>query len=322
MNMKKIYFVITVALAFGIAMVPEIVLAAEDGVGHYIPGAFADFSTMAPESGGAFMDWYLHYNGSVNISKQIEFGGIVAAGARAAENVELFGLAYTLPCAILGGKYTAALVADYIWEDVTGTFTGPFGRSLTRTDATSGVGDTIIIPFWLGWNKGECKWNTQLNIYAPTGAFDVGQLANTGLNYWTFEPMVSFSAISRKIGLEVSFNAALDFNTNNNDTNYHSGEIFHFDGTIAEHLPLCTWGIFGVGVNGYYWKQFSPDAGSGAKLGSFETLQTGVGPVLSYISPPFCGNHTIVAEVKWLPQIDTRYTLSGNYVWGKLSLTF
>jgi hypothetical protein len=59
-----------------------------------------------------------------------------------------------------------------------------------------------------------------------------------------------------------------------------------------------------------------------ATLGSFETLMTGVGPAVSYISPQFCGGHTVVAEVKWLPQMDTHYTLSGNYLWVKASLSF
>jgi hypothetical protein len=43
--------------------------------------------------------------------------------------------------------------------------------------------------------------------------------------------------------------------------------------------------------------------------------------VLSYISPTFCG-HTIVAEVKWLPQTDTRYALKGDYIWAKVSFSF
>ncbi|MGO9022512.1 MAG: hypothetical protein ACLQVJ_29600 [Syntrophobacteraceae bacterium] len=47
----------------------------------------------------------------------------------------------------------------------------------------------------------------------------------------------------------------------------------------------------------------------------------GVGPVLSYISPPICG-HTLVAEVKWLPQLDTLKTLNGDYVWFKVALSF
>jgi hypothetical protein len=56
-------------------------------------------------------------------------------------------------------------------------------------------------------------------------------------------------------------------------------------------------------------------------LSSFETQMMGIGPVPSYILPPICG-HTLVAEVKWLPQTDTLKTLKGDYVWVKLGLAF
>ncbi|MDR3557394.1 MAG: transporter [Syntrophobacteraceae bacterium] len=91
---------------------------------------------------------------------------------------------------------------------------------------------------------------------------------------------------------------------------------------VVRNLPLCKLGIFGVGLNGFYWKQFTADTGSGARFGSFETFQTGVGPVVSYISPKFCGNHMVVAEVKYLPQIDTSKTLRGDYLWFKAALAF
>lgn len=128
--------------------------------------------------------------------------------------------------------------------------------------------------------------------------------------------------MGKKTGLEVTTTAGLDFNTNNNATDYQSGEVFHVDTTIAEHLPLFGCGVIGVGINGYYWKQYTGDSGSGARLGSFETLMTGVGPVISYISPKLCGGHTIVAELKWLPQMDTHYTLNGDYIWFKASFLF
>ena len=179
----------------------------------------------------------------------------------------------------------------------------------------------VLVPFWLNWTCGDFKWAVQLDVYAPTGEYNTGKLANVGLNYWTFEPMVSFSYISKKIGLELSTTAGFDFNTNNNATDYQSGDVFHIDATIAEHLPLFGHGIIGIGANAFYWKQFTADTGSGAKLGSFETEMSGIGPVLSYISPPFCG-HTIVAEVKWLPQIDTSKTLKGDYIWFKVGFAF
>ncbi|MGC9964442.1 MAG: transporter [Syntrophobacteraceae bacterium] len=320
--MWKPFVFVIVAFAFAVFLAqPSSVFAAEGGTGHYIPGALADFGDMAPTSGLAVIDWYNHYNGSIGANRQLEFGGVIAANLSATSNAEMFGAIYTFPCSIFDGKYSAGVIIPYIWMSVTGTITSPLGRPFTRTDTTSGIGDTILIPFWLGWNRGEFKWSTQLNVYAPTGDYTVGQLANVGLNYWTFEPMVSFSYISKKIGLEVTTTAGLDFNTNNNATDYQSGDVFHVDATVAEHLPLFGCGIIGIGANAFYWKQFNGDSGSGAKLGSFETQMIGIGPVVSYISPPICG-HTIVAEVKWLPQMDTLYTLKGDYVWFKVGLTF
>jgi len=319
--MKKISFVFILVFVFCTALFQGSVFAAEGGVGHYIPGALADFMDVGPTPGLALLDWYNHYEGSAGASRPIELGGVIAANISAKSNVEMVGGIYTFPCRIFGGNFSTGMIIPYMWVDVTGSITGPGGRTFTRTDTAAGLSD-IIMPFWLSWNCGDFKWAAMFNVYAPTGDYNRGQLANVGLNYWTFEPMASFSYISKKIGLEISATGGFDFNTNNDATDYQSGDVFHTDITIAEHFPLCNWGIFGVGANAFYWKQFTGDSGSGARLGSFETLMTGVGPVVSYISPKFCGNHTVVAEVKWLPQIDTSKTLKGDYVWFKAALTF
>jgi len=63
------------------------------------------------------------------------------------------------------------------------------------------------------------------------------------------------------------------------------------------------------------------DSGSGAVLGPFEGRTQGIGPVVSYVSPPICG-HTILAEVKWLHELDVNRRLSGDYVWFKAVLAF
>jgi hypothetical protein len=328
--MKKVAVTIVLTFILCVVLVQSgSAFAAESGIGHYFPGALADFGDMAPPSGFALMSWYNNYSGSVGASKQLEFGGLVAANVSATSNAEMLGAVYTSPYGILGGKFAVGVIVPYIWADVTGTITGTITlpiigtrtRTFTRSDSADGIGDITLMPFWLNWTCGDFKWAVLLDVYAPTGAYNTGQLANVGLNYWTFEPVAQFSWISKKIGLEISANAGFDFNTDNDATDYQSGDVFHLDTTIAEHLPFFGCGIIGVGANAFYWKQFTADSGSGAKLGSFETLMTGVGPVLSYISPPICG-HTLVAEVKWLPQTDTHYTLSGNYVWFKVGLAF
>jgi len=45
------------------------------------------------------------------------------------------------------------------------------------------------LAFILGWtNSVDMKYDVRLGIYAPTGEYEKGQLANAGRNYWTFEP--------------------------------------------------------------------------------------------------------------------------------------
>jgi hypothetical protein len=155
---------------------------------------------------------------------------------------------------------------------------------------------------------GDLKYDVRMGIYAPTGRFRTGRLANAGKNYWTFEPGVYLRYLSSKIGLEISAYAGMDFNTENEATDYQSGNQFHLDFTIAEHLPLFG-GFVGIGASGFYYEQVTGDSGSGARLGSFEGMAVGVGPVLSYATK-IC-QRDVVAEVKWLPELDTEKRLRG-----------
>jgi hypothetical protein len=49
-------------------------------------------------------------------------------------------------------------------------------------------------------------------------------------------------------------------------------------------------------------------------------MTAGIGPVLSYATKAH--NTDLVAEVKWLTELDTRNPLEGDYVWFKLALVF
>jgi hypothetical protein len=194
-----------------------------------------------------------------------------------------------------------------------------------RSDSDNGIGDIEFWPLMLGWAKNDFKYDVRCGIYAPSGAYDSSKLANTGLGYWTIEPEVTFSYMSAKspwsskIGTEVSLYSGVDFNTENNDTNYTSGTSLHFDLTVAQHLPL--WGGFaGIGANAFYYDQITGDSGSGARLGDFKGMTTGVGPVLSYIHP-VCDSQ-LLAELKWLPELDVDKRMKGDYIWFKLGFAF
>jgi len=119
-----------------------------------------------------------------------------------------------------------------------------------------------------------------LGIYAPTGKYEVGSIANAGKNYWTFEPAFAVSYLSSRIGLMASTHAGLDLNTRNTATDYQTGTQFHVDAMVAEHVPLFG-GSIGVGASAFYYQQIAGDSGSGAMLGNFKGRTVGVGP-----SPP------------------------------------
>ena len=310
------------ALAVMVILVPLSAHAEEGASGHYAPGANASFvDTLPSKPGLAIANFFNYYDGSASVSKQLPYGGLITAGLDATAYSDTVIALYTTPLKLLGGYYAVGAAIPFVWVEAKGEVTGPLGNTFTKRDKASGIGDITLYPFMLGWTglKGDLKSDVRLGIYAPTGNYDKGELANLGKNYWTFEPAVSLSYISSKIGLELSAFAGMDFNTENHKTDYQTGTQFHLDFTAAEHLPLFG-GVIGVGVNFFYYQQISGDSGSGATLGDLKGRTVGIGPVLSYAMKIW--KKDLVAEVKWLPEIDVKNRLEGDYIWFKLGIVF
>jgi hypothetical protein len=176
-----------------------------------------------------------------------------------------------------------------------------------------------MVPFMLGWTNGDFKYDFRSIVWAPSGEYEKGRLANPGLGYWTFTPMATFTWLSSKIGTEFSVFTGVDFNTENPEADYRSGDIFHVDATLAQHLPLAG-GFVGLGANAFYLKQFTGDSGSGAVLGAFEAQSYGVGPVASYMHK--FGSTILIVDASWLPQLSVENTTKGNFIWFKFGLVF
>jgi hypothetical protein len=321
-NMKsKLLF----SLVLATSLAPAALRAEEGGSGHYSPGAAASFIDALPGYPSfAVVNFFTYYDGSAGRDRALPFGGDLAAGLKATAYIDTIGVIYETPLRLLGGNYAAGLVIPFGSMTVQGdiTATGPRGRSRTGqvSDTSSGLADLMVYPFMLGWTNGpDLKYDVRLGIYAPSGEYQQGALANLGKNYWTFEPGLSFSWLSSKIGTEVSLFVGADFNTKNEATDYQTGAQFHLDGTVAQHLPLFG-GFAGVGANGFYYQQITGDSGSGAVLGDFEGRNIGVGPVLSYVHK--VGKSTLAAELKWLPELDVQHRLQGDWIWFKLALIF
>ena len=293
--------------------------AEEGGSGHYIPGATASFIDLMPGKPSlVYLNAFLYYSGSASARRDIPIAGDLVAGLEGTSYADSSIFLAEMKVNSLPIGYAVALVIPYVWMDVSGEVVSPVAR--TRSDHADGLGDIMFAPVKIQWAHEALKLETYLNIYAPTGDYEVGRLANPGKNFWTFEPGVAASWISPTIGLELTGFLGYDMNTRNPATNYQSGDQLHFDGTIAEHVPLFDLGIFGLGANVFVYQQVTGDSGGGATLGGFESSTVGIGPTISYINT--IGGVDIVSEAKWLPELEVTRRLQGDIVWFKLGAVF
>jgi hypothetical protein len=222
------------------------VFATEGGGGAYPNGAEDFMSGAIPPPGFYFINYFLYYHADDfnnkhgdNIDKDFDLDVIA----------NTFRFIYITKQKILGANWGVHMFVPIMYQDVTATT--PLG---VKSDTQTGLGDIIVDPFILSWHFSKnFHLATGIDIYMPTGRYDVDDLANTSRNYWTFEPIVAFTYMT-DFGLEVSSKFMYDINTNNPDTDYRSGQEFHFDYAVGYKVSDWT-----VGAAGYYYKQFTND---------------------------------------------------------------
>ena len=273
---------------------------------------------LVPTKPGAFLKpMYMNYHGSA--TAQIPTAVGLAGNLDATANTFVLGGGYTLEQPVLGGAhYTAAAFLPYTWLQISGNLQTPLGTVRAHNNV-SGFGDLTLVPAMLAWKTGNWQVDALMPIYAPTGSYEEGRLGNPGLNYWTFDPMFGVAYSNQKNGFNAMLHAGYAINTENPDTNYHSGSLLHFDGAIEQILPAGP-GFLTLGVEGFYFQQVTCDSGSGAVLGCFKGRTAGLGPVLGYVLP--VGKQSLVFELKWLTETNTKNRLDGDYIWLKMVYKF
>jgi hypothetical protein len=322
--------------AFGVVLIAAIFLfsstaprAEEGGSGHYFPGGLSSSIDLLPDSTNfsqsafAIYNASLYYHGAGGLKSQF---GLTDSNATtyASTSVVLYR---SKPIQQLSNiYYGAALAVPYVWLKVNGSIPSIKTRF---HDTDNGFGDLDIIPLMIGWSDfPSWKLQGQLGIYAPTGNYEKDNAANIGRNYWTFEPSAALQYFNLDSGLVFNSSIGFDFNTKNGAKRYQSGDVFHYDGTLAEAIGINEKTSVLIGVSGFFYQQFTADSGSGAKgLRSDEAMTTGVGPALSYFRffDLACfkdKNFAFGAEAKWLPEVAVNNRLSGNIVWLKFAFSW
>ena len=299
--------------------------AEEGGSGHYFPGSMASFMDgVAPTEALIFRLNLLNYDGSYDGDVPVPIAGLAALDV----DVESSAIGLTgfwRPPIEIGEHWSYAVSMTIPFVDLTveadvGLPDDPMGRRARRSDTASGLGDILLFPIMLNYTFSPAlSANFRLGIYAPTGDYEVGALANTGKNFWTIEPTAALMYLNPKTGLDASAFFGIDFNTENDDTNYKSGEQAHLEGTLAQHFPLWGGGA-SLGITGFWYKQISGDSGSGANFGDFKAKSLGIGPVVSYSRK--LSNSDFIAEFKWLHESGVEKRPEGDTLFLKVMLKY
>ena len=311
---SRIVAVSGILLALLCVAVPR-VHAAEGGGSHYTPGFYGDFGVaVAPEPGFYLRNDLYYYTADASGERVVQFGEIRAGLEVDAALYMLTGLK-ALDAEILGGRFAFGAFVPVVYTDLSADIALGEETASVADDRTL-FGDPGFIPASLFWTFGNFHVNASETITVPLGSYDVDEDVNGGLNYWTFETAVAGTYLHPEKGFEVSATLGYLYNTENDDTDYQTGQEFHVEYMLNQFLSET----FAVGVQGFYYKQITGDSGSGAVLGDFEGEATGIGPALMWATK--IRETDVVLSAKWLHELDAEKRLEGDHVFLNATLVF
>src|SRR5215467_4825149 len=292
-----------VALA-ALACATDKAAADEDGVSFWIPGFFGSLAAAPLQPGWAMTSMLYNTNvsasGNAAIAREIRIGDLPKttiningnANVHANATIGFVAPSYTFATPFLGGQATAWLLAGYGNNDTSlnatvtatanigGMTVGPFSKSITRQQDTTGFTDLIPM-FTDRWNAGVNNYMVYITGDIPVGTYSSSNLANIGLGHGGIDGGVGYTYFDEKAGHE--FSAVLGFTGNfeNHSTGYTSGIDMHLDWGASQFLSKQLM----VGLVGYVYEQLSGDDGCAPVLCPFKSRVIGVGPQIGYIFP-------------------------------------
>ena len=310
----RTYSTLALQLAAGILILTGAsAYAGEGGYTNYIPGFYGDFGVAVKPDPGFYLIQNFYYH-TADESKAVQYGEL-----RAGIDVDMAMYMVTgmqvFDFDVFGGRYAAGIGIPIVYGDMTGTISvGPLSGKYSE-DRTA-IGDLMLIPVSLFWDSGNMHLNFYEAIVAPTGSYDKDRNVDAGLNYWSFDSTFAATYLNPETGLEISAAAGYIYNTENDDTNYQTGQEFHLDHMLNQFFS----DTFAVGLHGYYYKQITGDSGSGAFLGDFKGEGAGIGPAIMWM--PKIKDRDIMISAKWLHDYYTDNRLEGDHFWLNATMQF
>ena len=257
--------------------------------GHYTPGIQGIKAATLPPPGFYYM---MHnvlyssdsfYDGDGN-SADIDFDITVFA------NVHRF--IYVWEDVFLGANYGIHAILPLTSTDIK---MGAFNVD----DSQFGIGDIVIEPFLLSWNKPKYDIAFGLAAIAPTGSYDVAKPASPGKSFWS--GMLTLGG-TYYMDSHKSWHASVltryEVHGEKKDFDITPGDDLTFEWGIGKTIPADF--IWNIGVSGYAHWQISDDKGSDVLYdASVHDRVFAVGPEVTCFIPPIKMNIELRGQLEF-----------------------
>jgi len=285
--------------------------AAEGGYSNYIPGTYGDFAmAVAPANKLTLRNDFYYYN--ADASRTVRSGRVEASTDLTILS-NFTTLLYKPDVKLLEAQYAFGVFFPIGHLDLESEISGK-NTTLSAEDDVTGVGDIAWIPLALYWSWDKFHLSFMHFIVSPTGEYDKNDPLNVSLNYWSFDTNVALTYLNPDSGQDYSLNVGYIYNTENDDTDYHTGQEIHLDVAFNQFLSET----FAVGIHGFYLNQITGDSGSGALLGDFQAEALGVGPAVFWGTKIWGQDVSFIA--KWLHEVHADNRMEGDHIMASFAM--
>ena len=207
---------------------------------------------------------------------------------------------------------SATIPVGYMTVDAMVT-AGPLSRQ--RSIEGGGLGD-IVPKVQLGWTQGDFSHTVYVQTVTPTGRYETGFNPIIGLHRPGIDTGWAFTWTDKANKLQFNGAAGVMFNFENTETDYKTGNEFHFEWAVGrELLPGLVFGLVG-----YDYRQLTGDSGSGAHLGPFKGSVDAIG--LGFNGTTLVGKTPVIFNMRTYREFNADNHFEGNSTVGTVTVRF
>ncbi len=173
-------------------------LAAEGGFSFYLPGTVGDIGlAQSSEPGLQIANTVFFQSGDVGAAV---LQGNVNLGLDLTLALDIVSAGYTFEQEVFGASYTVGAAIPFGYAELEATITTAGGGSFSAERDSFNIADIVLVPLELTWTVDNFSIQLGEAIYTPTGAYDVDEVVNLGLNHWGFDTTLAATELLPKVG--------------------------------------------------------------------------------------------------------------------------